>query len=670
LNNNGYPLKYNDVSWNSYLTGNSYSGNLLNYIALSGGDYWNQNQTLFNEGIPYHILDNLRILYSSILTIKPGVTLAFSEGKSLQVGLHNWGTIIALVAEGNADSVITFTSFNGEIGGWGGIYFANPSGNHGSTSSLKYCKIENAANNNLYCENTNQPLLEHCELTQSTGNGLKLNHSSLTIRNSSFTHNAINGILLEGNSNPTIGNSAAYSCNLYYNGGYNIYNNTSNNINARYNFWASRDSIEIKSNIYDKHDNASFGQVYIRPYIDLPYLSTDSMAVSGTIHYANAGSNAMNNAELKIINLDNVAIDSTATSSMGEYAFAPVQSGSYNLNIAPAESWGGVNSTDALLILNHFAHISYLTGINLAAADVNKSNTVNATDALFIMNRFVGITNSFPAGNAFMEIDTVIVDNGEVTNDLKMLWFGDVNNSYAPPANKEVSSVTLEQEGSIIVSSFTEFNLPVRLQTANDFGAISLGFYFPEEFFEITGVEPGNGITNFTTSTNNGLTRLAWCDLNPVIFNDNEVVVNLKVRSLDLSGLVETIVFGIYEGSELADIAGQAFSGVILTIPGIQTLSVGITDMSKEFSLKVYPNPFKQITTIDITLVNESQISIELFDLFGMPIKPITESLYAAGNHRIILNRENLAPGVYFLKIDFRNNDAAFSKMIKVVVSN
>ncbi|MEI7982027.1 MAG: right-handed parallel beta-helix repeat-containing protein, partial [Bacteroidota bacterium] len=197
LNNNGYPLKYSDVSCDFHLFGNTYIGNAPNYIAISGGDYSTGNRIFYNDGIPYHVLGDLRITNSARITIKPGTTLAFGSGKSLQIGFYSWGSDQGdLYAEGTADSVITFKPYNNLIGGWGGLYFSYYSNYSGATSSLKYCKIEKAAVNNILCESTTQPAIEHCELTQSAGNGLQLiNSSPLIIRNSSFANNALNGIL-------------------------------------------------------------------------------------------------------------------------------------------------------------------------------------------------------------------------------------------------------------------------------------------------------------------------------------------------------------------------------------------------------------------------------------------------------------------------------------------
>ncbi len=264
LNNGGYPINYTNWTCNSLLTGNTYTGNNPNYIALSGGTY-DANRTLYNDGVPYRVLGDIvmaQYAWHSRLTIKPGVTLAFEPGKKIQLGTgSSYGG--DLYAEGNADSIITFKPYNNVIGGWNGIYFTDQNDNWSGTSSLKYCNIEKAANYNILAESSGQPYMEHCILTQSTGNGLKLTSSTITIRNCTFTNNGSYGIQLEGSSAPVIGNDALYTNNLFNNIGYEVYNNTANNINARYNYWGTGDSAMIAARIYDKYDNIAKGIVIL-----------------------------------------------------------------------------------------------------------------------------------------------------------------------------------------------------------------------------------------------------------------------------------------------------------------------------------------------------------------------------------------------------------------------
>lgn len=665
LNNNGYPLKYNDVNCDFYLLDNTYSDNTMNYIALSGGYYYD-DWTFYNDGIPYHVLDNL-LIYNSRVTIEPGVTMAFAIDKYLQVG--NYYNKPELYAEGNRDSIITFKPFNDAIGGWGGLTFNYWSNYGGSTSSLKYCIIEKAAVNNILCESTTQPLLDHCILRQSTENGLKLNGSTLVLRNSTFSNNAQNGILLEGGSNLTFGNSSDYTCNFYNNGAYNIYNNSTSNVNAKYNFWGKRDSVEIKAHIYDKSDDAAKGTIFIRPFFDLPYLITDSMAVAGVVKYANEDEITLNNAKLKIKDYANLVIDSAMSNSSGQFAFDPILSNSYKMTITPGEDWGGANSTDALLILNHFTHISLLSGINLAAADVNKSYTVNATDALFVMGRFVENIDEFPAGYAFMEIDTIGVDGEQVTNNLKMLWFGDVNASFAPSLKSPGSDISLAQDGSLLVPSFNEFDVPVKIKGDWEIGAISLGLYYPEEFFRVQGVELKGGFTNFTYSAKNGLFRIAWCDPQGLIIKDQEVLITLKMKSLDLAELSPGQAFEIYEHSEFADRSAKVLKDIVLLLPEIQHQSYGISELPPGFNCSAFPNPFSDNCLIGFTLDRESKVSISLYNCLGERMEQGSEAVYGKGNHEIKLNASDLTPGIYLLKFEILSGRKSYSMVVKVMVS-
>ncbi|MEZ5198457.1 MAG: right-handed parallel beta-helix repeat-containing protein [Bacteroidales bacterium] len=216
LNNGAYPINYLTWDCNSHLEGNTYSGNNPDYIALSGGQYAS-NRTLYNDGIPYHVLSDIILgTYADHrrLTIEPGVILEFDPSTKLQVGLSSHGG--DLYAEGNADSIILFKPYNDLAGGWEGIYFHGYSDVYGSTSSMKYCNIEMGNNYNLYCESTVQPAtFENCRLTDAVGDGLKLYDATIgDIKNTSVTDNGGHGIYLDGTSHPVIGNDALYTNNF------------------------------------------------------------------------------------------------------------------------------------------------------------------------------------------------------------------------------------------------------------------------------------------------------------------------------------------------------------------------------------------------------------------------------------------------------------------------
>ncbi len=228
-----------------------------------------------------------------------------------------------------------------------------------------------------------------------------------SIVNTTITDNGGHGIYLDGTSNPDIGNDPAYTSNLFGNGPYEVYNNTANNIDARYNYWGTGDSAMIASRIYDYYDNTSKGIVIFEDFAQVPSMPTATTLLSGNVWYNESLLN-MENALMEIFDFGGTPITNTTTNSSGYYAFPSFTSGNYTMDITPADDWGGVNSTDALLILNHFAHIDTLEGMELAASDVNYSQTVNGTDALFVMKRYTTMISSFPSGDWLYNTENLI----------------------------------------------------------------------------------------------------------------------------------------------------------------------------------------------------------------------------------------------------------------------
>lgn len=153
------------------------------------------------------------------LTIMAGNTVKMKENCRLYIGSYsNYGGM--LYAVGTASTPITFTAYNGEVGGWTGIEFQDGS-DYNSSSSLRYCTIEKATTS-VTCNNTNQPGIIHCTLQDAVDQNLYLNSSSINVEESTLK-NARIGIWAQ-TSQPTlisdvIENMTEY-CIYYNNTGY------------------------------------------------------------------------------------------------------------------------------------------------------------------------------------------------------------------------------------------------------------------------------------------------------------------------------------------------------------------------------------------------------------------------------------------------------------------
>ncbi len=77
-----------------------------------------------------------------------------------------------------------------------------------------------------------------------------------------------------------------------------------------------------------------------------------------------------------------------------------------------------------------------------------------------------------------------------------------------------------------------------------------------------------------------------------------------------------------------------------------------------------YPNPFNNETNVRVDVPIKSEIKLILYNSLGERIKIIKSSIVDAGTHYYKINSNNLASGIYFVRLIARN----YSKTIKVVV--
>jgi len=72
-----------------------------------------------------------------------------------------------------------------------------------------------------------------------------------------------------------------------------------------------------------------------------------------------------------------------------------------------------------------------------------------------------------------------------------------------------------------------------------------------------------------------------------------------------------------------------------------------------DFSVEVYPNPFKENITISYDLKKESDVNIEVYDLLGKKIANLVSTTQKEGKYNINLNAAKLEmnQSIYFVKL-------------------
>jgi hypothetical protein len=72
-----------------------------------------------------------------------------------------------------------------------------------------------------------------------------------------------------------------------------------------------------------------------------------------------------------------------------------------------------------------------------------------------------------------------------------------------------------------------------------------------------------------------------------------------------------------------------------------------------------YPNPFNPSTTIRYDIPKDAQVSLKIYDVLGRHVATLADGIHAANRYTVEWNASGLGSGVYFYKIDARNQDGS-----------
>ncbi len=213
--------------------------------------------------------------------------------------------------------------------------------------------------------------------------------------------------------------------------------------------------------------------------------SFSGLSISGRITYDNIAATPL--ANVNVI-LSGQAGAATLTDANGNFSFNGLANGSYQLHAVCFDKWGGANATDALVVLLHTIQNPVLSGIRLAAADVNTSGDVNSTDALLILRRSVGLINAFAAGDWIFDSPSITLNDTSSVNDIKALNVGDVNGSNVPGISKSSPAIVETNEGSIKFTPGEAFQVVMSASEDFEASALTLIIKYPDNLVELQGI--------------------------------------------------------------------------------------------------------------------------------------------------------------------------------------
>jgi len=370
---------------------------------------------------------------------------------------------------------------------------------------------------------------------------------------------------------------------------------------------------------------------------------------TGNLHYGNAGMSPLGNTLVQL-KAGNTIVAETLTAPDGGFTFSSIVPGTYQINPICTKAWGGVNATDALLIMKHFVQISLLNGLYLKAADVDATQVVNAVDALATQKRSVGIISAFPAGDWVFNKPVVSFDGQSLLNiPVDGLCYGDVNGSYQPQASAAGGLPLYVQE--TLTANPEKLLIPVRAASGFTLGALSLQLHLEADAGTLAGMIPPDNESDFIYHIHDNTLNINWFNLEGKTIKQGEDLFHLIISHARLP-LVPGEKITLSSATEFADPEGNIIPYPGLAIPAF-------VPAGTESGLQLLPNPFSKEVRILISPVDAAPTRFRICNILGNmvysrecnPDENKREFSWDGKDSR----GKDLPPGVYLLQVQINN---------------
>ncbi|HTB07650.1 MAG TPA: T9SS type A sorting domain-containing protein [Bacteroidia bacterium] len=86
-----------------------------------------------------------------------------------------------------------------------------------------------------------------------------------------------------------------------------------------------------------------------------------------------------------------------------------------------------------------------------------------------------------------------------------------------------------------------------------------------------------------------------------------------------------------------------------MAVPSVIT---GVDEVSATAGpIEIYPNPSNGLTHIMYNLDNDRNTTIEVWNMVGQKVMDVNNGMQSAGRHEVLINKGNLQPGMYFIRL-------------------
>lgn len=385
-------------------------------------------------------------------------------------------------------------------------------------------------------------------------------------------------------------------------------------------------------------------------------------SVRGKLVYDNSLYTPLSNVKV-LLEKNGSTIDSVQTDITGNYLFTNLETGPYSIRESINKTWGGGNSTDALLAQRHFVGLSPLTGLRLIAADVNNNGAVNSADALFIRKRFAGTISSYPAKDWYFSTEIIMNESGDNIINMFGICAGDVNGSYIPSNSKKSTSIVLMEGGNQSYSVGDIVKIPVIILNEAKISAISLVFNYDSAYMDVLKVNSKAALIapaeiNFLKSDK---IFFSWNSIEPLNLLAYDTILIIEARLKKLAFNTTNQLFALDPKSEIADSLAHVIENIVLQIPKLEPLTSNKSQDLSETIIEIYPNP---VLINSELLIQNANNEIESIDIYEITAKKLKYFEKGVTDNPVVIKIEGISPGIYLIKFTLTNGQIVSRKLM------
>jgi hypothetical protein len=350
--------------------------------------------------------------------------------------------------------------------------------------------------------------------------------------------------------------------------------------------------------------------------------------------------------------------------------------------VAPANdrAIGGVISGNQVYNIDSYGNVAY--GTTRAASGIyidGAKNVIIERNTVHNCNIGIQVASEIAGGFA----DSIIVRNNFVySNQVSGLAMGGYDDNRGTTQNCKFINNTFFNNNTITTSAYGEMMLQCKIKCNIIENNIFYGFTGKYLFVNYWSSDSAMVIdhnlycTPFGSGASSWEWRRSWywnwslyqkgtgldshsVFIDPIIMSTSLPDIHLSAGSPAINAGIAIDGMGDFDFDGNARLNGLPDIGADEYWATSAVHEQGIADNKKFSLLQNYPNPFNPSTTISYTITEPGMVTLKIYDVLGNEVTTLVNEEKPVGGYQVKFNASDIPSGVYFYRLQTRNNSVA-----------